>query len=369
MKDFGQKTGRKVVILAPLPPPVGGIASWAVRMLHTTLADGWTVEIVDEKVIGRSIHGDRDRKNWLVELKRCFKIWKEMKRALRDETAQVVHACVAGTATGMLRDLISAKIARRRKRKYIVHFRCTLPNVIKGRLQRLVFRALCNNSDLVLTLNRASEQYVREQVATRVQTVPNFVEDSVLRQETERVYAPVAKTVVYTGGVTKEKGCGELIAAARTLPQLQFRLVGNVRQEILEEEITSNVVLTGVLSPAEVEKELARADLFVFFSHFPNEGFSNSLVEAMAAGLPCIVTDWAANADMIEECGGIVLPVHDTAGLAAALQALAQDRERRSRMGRWNVEKARACYSESVVTRQYVKFYEELADCTEEKLR
>ena len=42
----------KVVLLAPTPPPAGGIAGWTERMVKTTLKNDWGVVVVDEKQIG-----------------------------------------------------------------------------------------------------------------------------------------------------------------------------------------------------------------------------------------------------------------------------------------------------------------------------
>lgn len=44
----------KVVLLAPTPPPAGGIAGWTMRMLEANLKNGWKVEVVDEKLIGNT---------------------------------------------------------------------------------------------------------------------------------------------------------------------------------------------------------------------------------------------------------------------------------------------------------------------------
>ena len=43
----------KTVLLAPTPPPAGGIAKWTMRMLNATLKNGWTVSVVDEGQISR----------------------------------------------------------------------------------------------------------------------------------------------------------------------------------------------------------------------------------------------------------------------------------------------------------------------------
>ena len=59
---------------------------------------------------------------------------------------------------------------------------------------------------------------------------------------------------------------------------------------------------------------------FYVFIIFPWRSFSNSLAEAMASGVPCIVSDWAANKDMIENKGGIVVPIHSPFDAVEALK-------------------------------------------------
>lgn len=350
----------KAVIMAPLPPPAGGIASWAVRMQNAGLKNNWTVEIVDEKIIGRSVHGDKNKKNFFVEAKRCFTIWRKLKFALRDPESKVVHACTAATTTGMLRDIVSAWITHRRHRKYIIHFRCTVSNLISGGFKKKVFRILCSSSDMIFTLNKQSEEYIKKSTKTPVRLIPNFVGDEEYKNVQKQQYYASVRTVLYTGGVTEEKGCAEIIRAAAAFPDIRFRLVGNIRREISDMDIPSNVILTGVQPEYKIQEELRNADLFVFFTHMDSEGFANSLVEAMGAGLPCIVTDWAANSDMIENKGGIILPVHDVDGLIRAIVKLRDDRDLRERMGEWNISKVNASYSGSVVTGQYVDAYESL---------
>ena len=91
---------------------------------------------------------------------------------------------------------------------------------------------------------------------------------------------------------------------------------------------------------------------------FPGEGFSIALTEAMAAGLPCIVTDWAANGDMIDDgAGGFVVPVDD---VQAAIEAMKKilPAEIRTAQSKYNVEKVKSCYVASKVKEMYVEVYE-----------
>src|SRR5690606_8862552 len=97
-------TKMKVILLAPTPPPIGGIAGWTVRMQNANLKNGWEVEVVDEKLIkGREVFGKRTKRNLLVEIKRSCNIWKNLLRALKDKKSKVVHASIPASTTGMAR--------------------------------------------------------------------------------------------------------------------------------------------------------------------------------------------------------------------------------------------------------------------------
>ena len=96
----------------------------------------------------------------------------------------------------------------------------------------------------------------------------------------------------------------------------------------------------------------------MFLTFFDGEGFSNALTEAMAAGLPCVVTDWAVNADMIDEGeGGYVVPVRDARAASEAVRKLASP-ELREQFSQHNIRKVKSQYVEKAVVDQYVDAYE-----------
>lgn len=75
----------------------------------------------------------------------------------------------------------------------------------------------------------------------------------------------------------------------------------------------------------------AAADIFMLASHF-GEGTSVALTEAMACGLPAIVSDVGDNG-AIAAGAGVVVPPRDAAALARALANLAADPKLRARAG------------------------------------
>jgi len=75
-----------------------------------------------------------------------------------------------------------------------------------------------------------------------------------------------------------------------------------------------------------VVPEYHAADMFVLASY--DKGLPGVLLEAMAAGLPCITTDAGSAGEVVSQCGaGIVVKRGDTAGIAAAISKLIADED------------------------------------------
>ena len=87
--------------------------------------------------------------------------------------------------------------------------------------------------------------------------------------------------------------------------------------------MTDNIMWLG--ERPDVEELLSASDIFVLPSH--QEGFSNALLEAMAARLPAVATAVGGNIDAVADNEtGLLVPVRDPRALAAAILRLAQRR-------------------------------------------
>ena len=113
----------------------------------------------------------------------------------------------------------------------------------------------------------------------------------------------------------------------------------------------------------DVEELLQAADIGILSSH--EEGFSNAVIEAMAAGLPMVVTDVGGNAEAVRQgVDGIVVPRGAVAELAQAIARLANDPDLRSKMGASGRERARTRYSIQSCVDQYEAVYNGLISGT-----
>jgi len=348
---------KKVILLAPTPPPVGGIAMWTSRMLKAELKNGWQVDVVDEKLIGkREVHGDKTQRNLLQEVKRCFRIWGDLHKKLADPDAQVVHSCIPANTLPILREYVCACITKLHKRKFVVHFRCTVPNMVKSKLNKFMLKRICNISDCVMLLNQQSVDFVSPLTKTKLLLIPNFVDGAEIVEE--HATRETLSRVLYVGGVIEDKGCMEIMQVAKQYPQVEFCLVGKAEEKVAQAAAQlPNVTLPGVMDREQLRQEMAQADVFLFLSH--SEGFSNALAEAMAGGLPCLVTDAGANKDMVEDKGGIVVPIKAPDEAIRALEKMMPAAVRR-KMSAFNIEKTTTAYMDKAVLAQYVDCYESL---------
>lgn len=349
----------RVVLLAPTPPPIGGIAAWTQRMRNAQLPHGWEVGVVDEKILGkREFFGDNVKYDVKLEIKRCIGIWKNLWRELRDKNTQVVHSCIPANTLPVVREIICALITKICRRKFVVHFRCTVPNMVHSRINKIVLKLICKLSDCIIVLNNPSRDFILSLTGKKSLLIPNFVDASEIADE--HTIREVVQEITYVGGVIEEKGCIEIIEVAKHFPEILFRLIGNAEQKCAKSaEKVSNVILEGAKSHEEIRLYMDKADIFIFLSFMNGEGFSNSLAEAMASGLPCIVSDWAANKDMIENKGGIVVPVHGVKEVIKAIDAMKSPSLRKDESC-FNINKCRTHYSDEVILKQYVECYEGL---------
>ena len=112
-------------------------------------------------------------------------------------------------------------------------------------------------------------------------------------------------TLISSGRLIQRKGYQYLIPALKNL-DVKLKLIGdgNLTEELKDLAKDLDVEFLGKKKHSELSRYLQRADVFVLPSL--NEGMSNSILEAMACGLPIIATDVGGSRELIKENGFIV---------------------------------------------------------------
>lgn len=170
------------------------------------------------------------------------------------------------------------------------------------------------------------------------------------------------------------KGISFFLQAARRLqvkmPEVIFILVGPgleeghpfFRDHPLRRELGNRLRLLGYRD--DVCRILPSLDLAVSTSL--GEGFPNAIGEAMACGIPCVVTD-VGDSSLLVGDGGTLVPPGDVEKIASewerVLRSPVEYREEMGKRGRARIEKF---FSLRVIKERYERFYQELVGNEEE---
>ncbi len=184
----------------------------------------------------------------------------------------------------------------------------------------------------------------------QVAVIPNGVDaDAVAAAVQDRGAPPFSFTVATVGKLTERKDVATLLrgfaAFAAQAPEAGLVIVGEgaerARLEALARAlgIADRVRFRGY--QANPYPELAAAHAFVSTSR--NEGFPNTVIEALYLGVPVIATAAGGTWEWLTpEADGVAIPFADPAALARALAALHADPEHRQRLAAQGQATARA---------------------------
>jgi glycogen synthase len=174
--------------------------------------------------------------------------------------------------------------------------------------------------------------------------------------------------LLYHGRVDARKGVLDLLGAARQLRDggERFRLIVSGIGPTFDETaaaveslgLSGCVEMTGYVDYDRVPEVYRRAEVFVSPTYA--EGFSNTILEAMASGLAVVSCRSVGVVDCIRDGeNGLLTEPGDRAGLASALRWLLRDRDLRRRLADAALAECRAVYSWTTVGRQIMDLYED----------
>ena len=214
--------------------------------------------------------------------------------------------------------------------------------------------------------------------AGRIRMIHNPVDIARVRQaaaepsadtHTDGLGSTAAMPIVAVGRLMPQKGFDLLLrafAAAKadpTVPGMSLTILGEGPERPRLERIVTELGLGGVVclpgvtpSPYTV---MARAKLFVLSSRW--EGFPNSIVEAMALGVPPVAYRCPGGAGEIIEHGrsGLLCTPESVTDLTAALARLARDDDLRTDLAAGAATRART-FDAPVISAQYLELFQSL---------
>lgn len=339
----------KVLLVSPLPPPVGGIASWTVDYLNYCKENKADVDIT---LVDSAIKGSRaenvSQRNLVEEIKRCFESRKAIKKILKKEKHDVLHYSASCSKVGLIRDFVLLFGLRV---PVVYHCHCDLSVMINNTVSQMFFSLICKKAAHIFALNSQSLETAKK-YTSKATYLPNFALE--IYDENKAINEKLEK-IVYVGRVTKEKGMRELIAAAEELPEKEFIVVGPLDDNSISFDGKSNITVLGKKPHEEAIEIMKQSDALILPSY--SEGFPLSVLEAMSCGLPIIATNVGSIPDMIGSEGGILTEIGNSSQLVDAVRLL-ENKTTREKMSIYNVEKVKSCYLIGNVVEQIYNIYD-----------
>ena len=169
------------------------------------------------------------------------------------------------------------------------------------------------------------------------------------------------KLIINVGRLVPEKGHQYLLESFSRLTDLEWTLVvlgdgplrGALENQVKKLGIGERVMMPG--SVKNVDEWLARSSIFAFSS--VSEGFPNALIEAMAAGLPCVSFNCNSGPSdiIIDGKNGFLTRTGDIDLFCDRIMALIQSEDDRVRIGT-KAKKTALEFDKMSISKQYLDF-------------
>lgn len=276
-------------------------------------ADNITIHFLD---IGKrgSLHYQSNRD--LIQY--TWKAWRFCRRWIKNNPVDLVHAFFS---------IPGGLIARTLGLPYIVSLRGSdvpfynprfywLDKLILKRLHYWIWRGtqqVIANSQGLRSL--ALQSYPKQEISV----IPNGVDVDEFSPLADKPTHDQLR-LISTGRLIERKGYPILFEALVGMDNVTLTLVGDGDQreylQNLADEYRLQVDFKGLVPHTELPSLLRAADLFVLPSI--NEGMPNAALEAMACGLPVILTDTGGSLELVSN-NGIIVPKGDASALQEAV--------------------------------------------------
>lgn len=346
-----------ICLVAPIPPPYGGIANWTDMMLKNTPKDQVDYVVINSAPSKRTMEGRGLVDRIVVSGFKMLKLNRELKAIIHSKRLDAIHITTSGSLA-TVRDILLLKTARRFNIPAYYHIRFgRIDAISKGKTRewKMIAKAM-KLAEKVITIDETTYQAVRRELPqVKVINIPNPV-------NVEKLPKPIhvsSKTVTYLGWVVHTKGIEELISAwekiAKKYADWKLQLIGPYKEEYmnqLKKQYTfQGVSVLGEKAHDEAMNIVNSSEILILPSY--TEGFPNVIVEAMAMEKAVIATRVGAIPEMLNEDCGVLINPCSSSDIVEALESLITDEMLRVKLGHNACKKAQNEYAFHNILERY----------------
>ncbi len=356
------------------PNSIGGMQRHS-RYLIEYLAKNDTIDLIvihphEEKIFPMystvhefSVVGINPKKNYLLE---CYRYSKRVFKVINQHRNFIVYS--QGLSVWSNIGLISDKIII--NPHGLEPFQTiTLIEKIKAIPFQIVFKYLFNRSSYVVSLGGGLTTILQKALGhnkERVIVLPNGVKPA--EGFKHRDFNRTKINLLFVARFAQNKGIHILIQAINELNsegwenKLQFNLGG--KGPLFEFYTTnfslSNINYLGFVSDEQLIELYKNADVFVFPTLF--EGMPTVVLEAMSYGLPIIVSNVGATAELVDDSNGYLIEKNNVVELKKAIIDFYNSSvSQKEAFSRSSVLKVKETYDWEIVSKRHVDVFKKLS--------
>jgi glycosyltransferase involved in cell wall biosynthesis len=338
----------RVLLVGPLPPPLGGVQLMAQMQLGSSLAHDFELHAVDTSK--QQLRWAVEHPTWRTPFYFARDFARLLRALIRVRPAAVLLHAAAGPS--FLRDWLLMLAARLAGAKVVCHYHGTLhasfPSAATPR-GRAIGRFLMSVAHRVIVLGPTYQREMgRAWQRDDLVWAPNMADVDLFRSQRADTPAPWLavgeRAILFVGRLSAPKGIYDLFDAIpeviRRHPEARFLLAGVAESDAMEpvirvaaerRGIAGRVTFLGSLEGRDKAQAYLSSQLIVVPSW--TEGFPLVIPEAMAAGLPVIATAVGAIPDFVKDGeDGFLIAPKAPLELADRVCRLLADEELRRRM-------------------------------------
>ncbi len=269
----------------------------------------------------------------------AFRAALDFRRFLKQQRIQIVQTFFESS------DIWAGFVTKTMSKAKLIWSRRDM-GILRARKHHIAYRLMASVPDAVFAVSEQVRQHCIEVDRidpVRVQTIYNGLNLADWNTVSKRPEPPSGILITTVGNIRRVKGHDVFIKAAASIAprfsNVSFSIAGDVLENdyfvelqalVLDLNLSDRFHFAGGIT--NLREHLSGADIFVLPSR--SEGFSNAIVEAMAAALPVVATNVGGNAEAVKDgVNGFLVPSDDPAALSAAITQLLSDPSQAKAMG------------------------------------
>jgi len=323
----------RVILVAPFPPPYGGIANWSLllKKYHNNHLNEFDLEVINTATNKRITEGRTIFNRIFIGGFKMIKLLLVMFKTIRKFQPTVTH---------------------------ITYGRIPELNLKKNWEWKLLIKVL-NKTDKIICIDDLTYLSLKKIYGSnKVFKILNPIDieeiDKVNKKDVKK-----ENVILFIGWCVKTKGIEELLLAWNRITakykDWKLKIVGPYKEDyfkFLKKMYNIEYVeFLGEKTHRDTLEELKKSSIFILPSY--TEGCPNVILEAMSLGKAIISTNVGAIPEMLQEESGIIVSPKNVEELENSIDLLLKNEELQKKIGRNSFIRVRNNYTLDVIMKKY----------------